>query len=188
MKSGWRQAFYGGWLFRAWGAYAAKVGLHDYGASLETHVDILKNGGSICIFPEAKRNLDGIPKKARGGVAYLVWKTGKPVVPVFIEGARHTKITDFILGRRHLKIVFGDPIFASALFAFCGGSPTVKESEDDFARAANDIMSAVWRLDSNDNQRSVWYSPSQKGLEYEKVQNSHVTTDENAVAGGVPHK
>src|SRR3989338_8681345 len=52
IKSGWRQIFYGGLFFKMWGAYPVRVGLRDYGDSLVCHAEIIKDGGSVCIFPD----------------------------------------------------------------------------------------------------------------------------------------
>jgi 1-acyl-sn-glycerol-3-phosphate acyltransferase len=53
--SGWRQIFYGGFFFKIWGANPLNSGKKNYELSLINHIEILKCGKSICIFPEGKK-------------------------------------------------------------------------------------------------------------------------------------
>ena len=111
--SGWRQFFYGGLLFKLWGAHSVctAVGGADYAQSLATHIQILKMGGSILIFPEGRKTRDGnIQHEAHGGVAYFAHATGIPVVPVRIFGDFNMSLADFFLRRRRISVVFGAPI------------------------------------------------------------------------------
>ena len=41
------------------------------------------------IFPEGGRSPDGWAQPFRGGAAYLARRTGRPVVPVHLDGTRH---------------------------------------------------------------------------------------------------
>jgi len=111
---GWRQHFYGGALFKAWGAYPVSVGLRDYEKSMVNHLNIVRDGGNLCIFPEGGIPKDGIIRQAKGGVAYLSHITGKPVVPVNLSGVFHLGAKDFFLGRGKLVVTFGQPIYITA--------------------------------------------------------------------------
>lgn len=106
----WKRAIYGGLFFKAWGAYPVKLGLNDYAKSVSDLVRILHSGGSLCIFPEGRKSLDGSIGEGKGGVAYLSWATGYPVVPVRIGGTFRMSLRDLILGRRTLSIAFGTPV------------------------------------------------------------------------------
>ncbi len=111
--SGWRQFLYGGLLFKLWGAHSVRpaVGGADYAQSLAAHIQILKIGGSVLIFPEGRKTRDGnIQREAHGGVAYLARTTGMPVVPVRIFGDFNMTLGDFFLRRRRIVVVFGTPI------------------------------------------------------------------------------
>lgn len=112
--SGWRQFLYGGFLFKLWGSHAAVAGFKDYKKSLATHLEILRHGGSVFIFPEGKKTRDGnIQKEAHGGVAYLATHTGCPIIPVRIFGDFNMTLSDFLLRKRHMSVVFGSPQYFS---------------------------------------------------------------------------
>lgn len=109
-KSGWRQRIYGGLLFKLWGAHPIRAGLHDYAASLHTHIGFLRDGKSVIMFPDGKRLPEReIGSVARGGLGYLAWRTGAAVVPVRIENVFRIRLVEFLLRRRHVRIVFGKP-------------------------------------------------------------------------------
>ena len=109
--SGWRRHFYGGFFFECWGSYAVQVGLRDYEKSLAKHIDIIGNGGSICIFPEGRTTPNGIMQPAKGGVAYLSHVTRVPIVPVMINGTYRLYFRDFLLRKTRLSVIFGKPIY-----------------------------------------------------------------------------
>ena len=56
---GIRKHLYGGVFFKAWGAYPVEAGKKDYAKSLKNHVNLLKDGCSVCIFPEGRMSEDG---------------------------------------------------------------------------------------------------------------------------------
>jgi 1-acyl-sn-glycerol-3-phosphate acyltransferase len=114
IHAGWRQMFYGGAFFKAWGAYPVMTGLNDYEASLKHQLRILRDGGSLCIFPEGSTTKDGTIRPAKGGVAYLSYVTKLPIIPVCLGGTFRMKFSDFILGRRKLSIAFGAPVWDAA--------------------------------------------------------------------------
>ncbi|NIQ00203.1 MAG: hypothetical protein GWM98_07040, partial [Nitrospinaceae bacterium] len=102
---------YGGRFFQWLGAYPTRPGTRDYEQSLAAHIEILSCGRSIQIFPEGKKSIDGVIRgPARGGVAFLSWRTNTPVVPVAISGAHRTTLTDFFLRRKRYRLTFGKPI------------------------------------------------------------------------------
>jgi len=83
--------------------------------SAQLAADLIDDGWSLVIFPEGGRSPDGWAQEFRGGAAYLAAKTGRPVVPVHIDGTRHilpkggTGIT-----RTRTTITFGTPIWPDA--------------------------------------------------------------------------
>jgi len=133
IKSGWRQRFYGGIFFNIWGAYPVKVGMRDYAKSLETHKSIICQGGSLCIFPEGRATHDGNLQPGKGGVAYLSYATGRPIVPVRLGGMFRLNVVDLLLGRRKLSISFGEPLYVAA-------KNGLEPSFEDFKIYANIIM------------------------------------------------
>jgi 1-acyl-sn-glycerol-3-phosphate acyltransferase len=135
-NSGWRQIFYGGTFFKAWGAYSVSVGLRDYAKSLANHIKIIEDGGSVNIFPEGKRTPDGAIKEARGGVAYLSYATRAAIVPVRIEGNFRLSLKDFIIRKRRFAVFFGKPIYTM-------NDPNTSLADNDFKMLANYIMERV---------------------------------------------
>src|SRR3990167_3984448 len=130
--SGWRQIFYGGFIFRLLGSHPAIAGFKDYEKSLATHINILEKGGSVLIFPEGRKTRDGnIGSEAHGGVAYLGHHTGCPVVPVRIFGDFNMTLSDFFLCRRRIVVVFGAPIFLN------------ENGQADYKKDAQDILAAI---------------------------------------------
>jgi 1-acyl-sn-glycerol-3-phosphate acyltransferase len=59
----------------------------DYDRSLFTRlISILKSGRPLLIAPEGGRSHDTAMRRAKPGIAYIVEKTGVPVLPVAIVG------------------------------------------------------------------------------------------------------
>lgn len=137
--SGWRQLFYGGALFRAWGAYPVYVGLKDYAKSMKHQSDIMRAGGCICVFPEGGATRDGNIQPAKGGVAYLTHATGATIVPVRLRGTFHLSAGSFFLRRAKLSITFGAPLAPLAV-------RDANLSLDEFKRYANEVMDEVGKL------------------------------------------
>ncbi len=84
--------------------------------ALQTSAYVLKNGRSICVFPEGGRSADGTLLEFKKGVGILAVEMGAPVVPAHISGAfealprgaafpKFTKIT----------VTFGRPLSATGL-------------------------------------------------------------------------
>jgi 1-acyl-sn-glycerol-3-phosphate acyltransferase len=144
VNSGWRKYFYGGTFFKAWGSYPVHVGLHDYEKSLAHHIDILRAGGSLCIFPEGRTTPDGNIQPAKGGVSYLAYVTGAPVVPVRIGGVFRFSFKDFLLGRRHLSIAYGKPM--RFLAKHNSNQSGITPLLEDFKSYANLVMGEVGKL------------------------------------------
>jgi len=144
---GWyARILYGGLFFKIWGAYPVEAGTHDYAKALRTHATFLTEGHSVCIFPEGGIRSGTEPRRARGGVAYLAWRTGKPVVPVGIVGARGMSLLDIFFRRKSVIVHFGKPLYAAELFAHCGSNPTVDKTHNDFTASAQMVMNKIKEL------------------------------------------
>ncbi len=142
-KSGWRQMLYGGLLFTLWGSHALHSGKRDYERSLQTHITILEKGRSVCIFPDGKRLPESeICSIAHGGIGYLAWKTGAPIVPVRISGAYHTTPADFFLRKRSVSVSFGLPLSRVDLFGENETAPT----PDACKEAAQQVLRVIKNL------------------------------------------
>lgn len=141
--SGWRQKIYGGLFFALWGAYPAYSGRHNYKEALKHHIEILSAGHSIHIFPEGEKMKGGeVSNTAHGGVAYLAWKTGAPIVPVAIGGTFRTTVSGFFSCKKRYAISFGRPLYSKDLFK----DPNREPSIDDHKKAAELVMTRVREL------------------------------------------
>ena len=77
------------WFFRCCGAVCVR-GTKDEMAAIEQTVEACKNGKTLLIFPEGTRykGEEGGAGEFKAGAFRIAVKTGAPVVPVAITGAR----------------------------------------------------------------------------------------------------
>ncbi len=139
--SGWRQAFYGGSLFKLLGAYPILPGKHNYELSLATHIRIAKLKQSIIIFPEGKAGHKEIMNEGKGGVAYIAHATNKPIVPIAIYGTYDLRKKEFYGRKKQLVLSFGAPIYSQELFS--GKTPVLSEEQNDFKKASQSVMDKI---------------------------------------------
>ena len=156
--SGWRQFFYGGFLFKLWGSHPVRSGAHNYEESLATHIRLLEAGKSVCIFPEGRKTRDGaVGTEAHGGVAYLAWRTGASIIPVRIKGVFTLTLREFLVRTRSVEVIFGTPFYPAELFYtnyqrprdICVGNFPQNVSPPSLAEikaAANRVLLAIQRL------------------------------------------
>ena len=79
--------------------------------SAEVATGLLADGWSLLIFPEGGRSPDGWAQEFRGGAAYLAVRSGRPIVPVYIEGTRVMWPKGRRLPRPHkVTVTFGTPV------------------------------------------------------------------------------
>jgi 1-acyl-sn-glycerol-3-phosphate acyltransferase len=74
---------------------------------------LLDDGWSLLIFPEGGRSPDGWAQPHRAGAAWLAARTGRPIVPIHLEGTRHLlprHATRIRPGRT--QVTFGRPLRA----------------------------------------------------------------------------
>ena len=81
-------------------------------ASIKAIIARLKDGDSVCLFPEATRTADGKIAPFKGGFSLLARRGNAPVIPVLIDGAfecwpRQRKL--FKIGSK-ITIAYGKPI------------------------------------------------------------------------------
>ncbi len=105
----WAKYIYGGSFFRFFGGITFKRGLHNYAKSLAEHEELLREGKSLCVFPEGKRIFSERLGKAHGGVAYLASATGATIIPVHIISGYNIKPLEFFTFGYDTKVVFGEP-------------------------------------------------------------------------------
>lgn len=116
-KNGLAKYIYGGMFFKLWGAYPVTVGTGgDYEHALRHHIKILERGKSICIFPEGGKTKNGEIGEGKPGVAYLLWRTGRPVIPVAIRGHYQMNPRGFLARKHSITVSYGVPITREELF------------------------------------------------------------------------
>lgn len=140
-KKGLAKYIYGGTFFKIWGAYPVTVGTGDYEQALKHHIHILERGKSVCIFPEGGKTQDGEIGEGKPGVAYLLWRTGRPVIPVAIHGHYGMDMGDFF-GRRHMIAVsYGKPITREELFG--RNAELLPPTREELKAATQTIMARI---------------------------------------------
>lgn len=116
-------------FLKHWGVYPVKRGEADIGAIKNTF-KILKNDGLVGLFPEGTRSRTGKLGTASPGVAMFSIKSGKPVIPVLIQG----KYSIF----SKLNIIFGQPFY----FNIKNG----KLTNDDYKELSQTVMKKISEL------------------------------------------
>lgn len=142
INSSWRRYFYGGLLFKLWGAHRLQSGKHNYEVSLQTHIKLLEAGKSLCMFPDGKQLPENeIGTRAHGGVGFLAWRTGALVVPTRITGIYHLTMSEFLARKRTAVVAFGKPLSPSELFP-CPDRPGIEEIKT----AVGKVIDAIKQL------------------------------------------
>ena len=93
-------------LVKKLGAFPVNRGAADVGA-LRTAIKLLESGESIVIFPQGTRCPGTEPSetKTMTGAAMLAYRTGVPVLPVYLDNKNHRPR----IFRRY-RVVYGKPI------------------------------------------------------------------------------
>lgn len=137
-KGFFEKYIYGGRFFRWWGAYPAYSGLGNYQKSLTHHIELLKRGKSVLIFPEGGKTRDGNLREAHGGIAFLVHELALPVVPVRIEGTFNMGRKGFFTRKNRVRVTFGEVLSPNDIFD--GGTLSTELSPEAYRKAASRIL------------------------------------------------
>jgi 1-acyl-sn-glycerol-3-phosphate acyltransferase len=119
-----------GRVIQAVGAFPVKRGEADLSA-IKTAMSVLKAGGRLVMFPEGTRVLGDEAAAAKTGVSMLAFRTGAPVVPVFLRTA---PLRPF----RRTLVRFGTPLYAQT----DGGKPGAEQ----YHRFADEVMAKVRKM------------------------------------------
>ena len=103
------------WKADAWSFFLAAIPIERTKVnrrSADLAAALLEDRWNLVIFPEGGRSPDGWAQTFRGGAAYLASRTGRPVVPVHLDGTRHI----LPKGRRGIRrtrttVTFGTPLW-----------------------------------------------------------------------------
>jgi len=110
--------------------------------ALQMSAYVLRNGRSLCVFPEGGRSRDGSVLEFKKGVGVLAVEMGVPVVPVFIRGAFEALPPGAFLPRcRKITVTFGKPLIAGDL-----DFPRKDDGVDEYQLFANELRERVIRL------------------------------------------
>ena len=132
---------YGGMIFRLLGAYPVILAAGNYELSLKHHINILERGESLGIFPEGSRTKDGTIGIGKPGVAYLLWRTGVPVIPVAFHGHYEMHPRHFFSRKHTISVAYGKPIYKEDLYK--PEHDIVPPTRDEFRAASQEIMSRI---------------------------------------------
>jgi 1-acyl-sn-glycerol-3-phosphate acyltransferase len=146
-KFGWRKYFYGGSLFKVLGAYPAYVGIRDYQASLINHIELLKNGKAVCIFPEGKLGMETYkPGEAKAGIGFLAEYTGTDIIPVQLKGLsciNWFKVF-FTLSRPTIEVKYKDIVSIDDVLNNLKNDTVYDEDILRYKKIASQVMDKVW--------------------------------------------
>lgn len=99
---------------------------------------LLESGRSILIFPEGSRVAGDHLGKPRAGVGYLALKSGRPVVPVYVEGTNRLRLA--MVRRPPVTVIQGRPI------RFTDADLSKYQSPEDFREFGQMVMTAIAAL------------------------------------------
>lgn len=95
-----------GWIIRTGGGFPVKRGRADRGA-LSEFIRQLELGYPVLIFPQGTRG----GEKIQAGVGFLAVKSGKPVLPTYIQDSDKALPPGKTFPRRHpVRVIFGAPM------------------------------------------------------------------------------
>jgi 1-acyl-sn-glycerol-3-phosphate acyltransferase len=116
----WNSKF-GSWWMDKVGCIPVSRGTGDIRA-LKLTIKALKEGKAVSMFPEGTRTEDGELQEAKGGIGFIIEKSGCVVVPAYIDGSyrAHPKGTRFIKPCK-VSITYGKPITQEDFLAMGSG-------------------------------------------------------------------
>ncbi len=129
-----------GAILRSWCSIPVDQGRPDF-TSLKTIIRLLKEGKKVLIFPEGTRSWDGTLGPGQPGVGLVIAKSGAPVLPARIFGAREALPRGAKWVRRKpVTVVFGQPMDLGE----DGGGKAAGRT--DYQRLSDEVMAAIGRL------------------------------------------
>lgn len=127
------------WVYKNWNAIPVDQDKPDM-ASLKTIIRKLKEGNRVVVFPEGSRTPDGKLGEAAPGIGLIAVKSGAPIQPIRISGAREALPRGSARIRfARITVSIGPPIFLSP-------EERAAKSKDDYDRIAKRIMAAIEAL------------------------------------------
>jgi 1-acyl-sn-glycerol-3-phosphate acyltransferase len=129
-----------GWIFTAYGAYSVKRNGRDLRALRES-LRLISTGEAILLFVEGTRSGGGPLQTGHGGAALIALKSGKPVIPVSIQGSNikfpHIFFQWIVRRRPHIVVRFGPPVDLLGIETDTSG---VSQATDQIMYAIADLL------------------------------------------------
>lgn len=129
----------GAWI-RSVGSFPVRRGAADRRA-LKCAIDMLNEGGAVCLFPEGTRSIDGKLQEPELGIGMIALKTRAPVVPVAIMGTDKVLPIHAKYPHRHpMKVIYGKPLEFRDLYDIDHTRHTYKEVGRRIMTAIADLL------------------------------------------------
>jgi len=134
-----------GFVIRACHSIPLDRGQADVGA-IRAALAALSAGRGLLIFPEGTRSADGVIAEAKAGAGLLACKSGAPVVPIQIRGARDVlpRGALFPVGSARIRVRFGRPLTAADY-------DPGRDHPERFLEASRQILAAIKALPDCDD-------------------------------------
>lgn len=134
-----------GFVIRACHSIPLDRGQADVGA-IRSALAALSAGRGLLIFPEGTRSADGVIAEAKAGAGLLACKSGAPVVPIQIRGARDVlpRGALFPVGSARIRVRFGRALAAADY-------DPGREHPERFLEASRRILTAIKALPDCDD-------------------------------------
>jgi 1-acyl-sn-glycerol-3-phosphate acyltransferase len=127
-----------GWICRQLRAFPVERGMADR-AALKHSLQHLAQGGALVIFPEGTRSETGELGEPEMGLGMLAYRSGAPVVPVYLHGTDQALPRSGGLHLAKISASFGPPL----IFKPTGAR---KPGREEYEAAARDVMAAIAAL------------------------------------------
>ncbi|MFN2352859.1 MAG: lysophospholipid acyltransferase family protein, partial [Kiritimatiellia bacterium] len=111
-------------------------------AAMRMALNVLKGGGVLALFPEGTRTRDGKLQRVKGGVGFLIARSGVPVVPAFVHGSFQALPRGALCVRpRKVAVVYGAPIMPEEL-------QNIMQGEKRYQDVADFVMRRIAELEN----------------------------------------
>ena len=122
------------WFFKELKAFPVKRGKNDLSA-IKTAIKLLKDGKSICMFPEGTRNKDGKDLEFKTGAIMIACTAKVPIIPVGL-------VSDFKF-RSKVDVVYGEPIYFDEYYDHKMTKEELKEAAEKLKQGVNKAINSV---------------------------------------------
>lgn len=151
-----KATLYGGILFSLLGAYPVtprkeRVTPRVRHNTIARHIALLKEGRSVFIFPEGTITQTGNLSPAKSGVAILSEQSARPIIPIAIEGTFGITFSDFLLGKKSVRVIFGEPLYPPAE---TNGNTDLLSKRRDYKETARLVMRRIQEMLSRAGKRA----------------------------------